>query len=126
MYLVSAICLSSCRVRLTPVVGSGFVQLWGPALAGPPHVFSATHEGSEDLVVVLAATEIAGDAVRELLPRRVRVGLQETDGRHCEARHAEGALEALLVDDRLLHRMKLRTAREPFDRPYLSSSHRVR
>ena len=58
--------------------------------------------------------------------RRVRVGLEETDRRHREARHAEGALETLLVNDRLLHGMKLGAVGESFDRPHLSSPHRVR
>src|SRR5437588_6827137 len=118
MYFVSAICVSSYL--------SGLVQLWGPALAGPPHIFRASHEGSEDLVVVLAATEVAGDAVRELLARRVWIRLQEADRRHREARHAEGALETLFVDDRLLHGMQLTPGREPFNRAHLPSAYRMR
>ena len=41
--------------------------------------------------------------MRELLARRVRVGLEIAGRRHHEARHAERALEALFIDDALLH-----------------------
>jgi hypothetical protein len=54
--------------------------------------------------------------VRKLLARRVRVHLEETDRRHRETRHAEGALEALLVHDGLLHGMQLLAVGEPFNR----------
>src|SRR5690348_11053907 len=60
--------------------------------------------------------------MRELLPRRVRIGLQESDCRHREARHAEGALESLLIDDGLLHRMKLLAVGESFDRLHLPTA----
>ena len=60
------------------------------------------HERSQNLVVILTAAQISGDAVGEFLARGVGVCLQETGCRHDEARHAESALEALLVDDALL------------------------
>src|SRR5947199_96662 len=68
------------------------------------HQLCAAHQRGENLVVVLAAAQIARDAMRELLPRRVRVRLQITGRRHHEAGHAERALDALLLDDALLHR----------------------
>ena len=84
-----------------------------------PHVLGALHQRGENLVVVLAAAQIAGDAVRQFLARRVRVGLQVAGGGHDEAGHAERALEALLVDDALLHR---RSACRWRDRRALRSS----
>ena len=61
------------------------------------------------------------------LARRVRVGLEEADRRHDEPGHAEGALEALLVDDRLLHRMQRAVGGgQPFDRDDVPVAHGVR
>src|SRR5678815_975463 len=68
-----------------------------------PHVLSTTHQRGENLVVVLAATEVAGDPVRELRARRVWIRLEEAHRGHDEARHAERALEPLLVDHAPLH-----------------------
>src|SRR4029453_10786592 len=62
-----------------------------------PHVLSTAHQRGEDLVVVLAATKVAGDSVREQRARRVWVRLEEAHRGLDEARHAERALEALLV-----------------------------
>ena len=92
-----------------------------------PHVLSAAHQRGEDLVVVLAAAQVAGHAVRQFLARRVRVGLEEADRCHHESRHAERALEALLVHHRALDRMQLAIGgREPFDRRDAASADRVR
>ena len=44
--------------------------------------------------------------MRQLLPGRVGIGLQESHGRHDEARHAEGALKSLFVNDSLLYRVQ--------------------
>ena len=45
--------------------------------------------------------------------RGIRIDLQESDRRHDEAGHAERALEALLVDDALLHRMQRAVGARP-------------
>ncbi len=87
----------------------------------------AAHQRGQDLVVVLAATQVARDAVRQLLARRVRVDLEEADGGHDEAGHAEGALEALLVDDRLLHGVQRAVGGgEPLDAHHAPVAHGVR
>src|SRR6266516_3337654 len=87
------------------------------AISRVPHMLSAAHQRGENLVVILAAAQIAGDAVRELLPRGTRVRLEISGRGHHESRHAESALEALLVDDALLHRRELAGGRvgETFD-----------
>ena len=55
--------------------------------------------------------------MRQLLARRVRIDLEEADGRHDEPGHAERALEALLVHHAALHRVQLAVrAGQPFDR----------
>src|SRR5688572_3374016 len=93
----------------------------------PPHIFGAAHHGSENLVVVGAAAEISGDPVGKLFARRVRIYFQESNRRHHEPRHAERALEPLLVNDRLLHGMQGAVRRlEPFDRDHLFPTDRVR
>src|SRR5207245_5197295 len=64
---------------------------------GRLHVLGAAHHRAQDLVVVGAAAQVAGNAVRQFGARGVRVGLEETYRRHHEAGHAERALESLLV-----------------------------
>src|SRR6185436_11793497 len=92
-----------------------------------PHVLSTTHQRGENLVVVLTATEVAGDPVRKLCARRVWIRLEKTDRGHDEPGHAERTLEALLVDDALLHRMQRAIgSSEPLDRDDLFSTHGVR
>src|SRR5579872_6536387 len=76
-------------------------------MTSPSHQFGAAHQRREDLVVILTTTEIAGDAVRQLLARGIRIRHQVARGGHHEARHAERALESLLVDDALLHGTEL-------------------
>src|SRR5262245_23375015 len=77
------------------------------AMTSASHELCTAHQRGENLVVVLTAAQIARDAVRELLPRRVRVRHQITSGRHHEPGHAERTLESLLVDNALLHRTEL-------------------
>jgi hypothetical protein len=65
--------------------------------------------------------------VRKLRACRIRIRLEEADRGHDETRHAERTLEALLVDDALLHGVK-RPIRgsESLDRDDLLSTHCVR
>src|SRR5687767_13890353 len=72
----------------------------------PPRELGCVDHAVENLVVISAAAQIARDAMRELLTRGIRVGLEIADGGHHKARHAEGALEALALDDGLLHRVE--------------------
>src|ERR671923_1658803 len=90
------------------------------------HVFRALHQRGEDLVVVLTSTQIARDAVRHLLTSRIGIPLEEADRRHDEAGHAEGALEALLVEHAALHRVQLASgAGQSFDRDDRTGPHGV-
>ena len=66
------------------------------------HQLGTAHERGEDFVVVLTAAQIAGNAMRQFLPRGIRIGFQVAGRGHHEAGHAERALEPLLVDDALL------------------------
>src|SRR4029077_8241470 len=70
---------------------------------GPPQILSSTHHRSENLVVVLAAAQASGDAMRQLLPGRIGICLKVSDCGHDEAGHAKRALKTLLVDNALLH-----------------------
>ena len=59
--------------------------------------------------------------------RRVRIRLEEAHRGHDEARHAERALEALLVDHALLHRVQRAVGgRQSLDRHDLLAAHGVR
>src|SRR5579862_2973532 len=87
------------------------------AMTSASHPLSATHERRENLVVVLAAAQIARDAVRELLAGGVRIRHEIAGRGHHESGHAEGALKSLLVDDALLHRTQFSRSRvgQPLD-----------
>src|SRR4029453_2723859 len=92
-----------------------------------PHVLSTAHQRGENLVVVLAATEVARDPVRELRARWVWIRLEEAHRGHDEAGHAERALEALLVDHTLLHRVQGAVgSSQSFDRDNPLPTHGVR
>src|SRR5690242_20555130 len=94
----------SPAIRVTLVGTSSAMS--GPPLgmcgSSFPQVLRAAHHGVENLVVVLAAAEIAGDAVRQLGARGVGILLEEAHRRHNESRHAERALKALVIHHRLL------------------------
>src|SRR5262245_52258697 len=71
-----------------------------------PRVLRRTHHRIENLVVVAAAAQIARQSARKLRARGMWTMLEEADRAHDEARHAEGALESLFVDNGALHRMQ--------------------
>src|SRR5205809_977488 len=99
-------------------------------MSSTSHELCTAHHRGENLVVVLAAAQIARDAMRQFLTRRTWIGFEIPDRRHHEARHAERALEALLLDDRLLHRVQLHlialARREALDRDDLLPARAVR
>jgi hypothetical protein len=85
------------------------------------------HHGGQNLVVIGAAAEVAGNAVCQLGACGTRVGLEEPDGGHDEARHAERALEALFFHHRLLHWVQCAIGGfEPFNRLNLPAADGVR
>src|SRR5439155_27231850 len=58
---------------------SGVTYFWPMsllAISRIPHVLGAFHQRRENLVVVLAPAQIARDAVRQLLARRIRIRFQ--------------------------------------------------
>ena len=72
-------------------------------------------DGLDDVHVAGAATEVAADALPDLVLRRIGV-LPEQPGRlHDHARRAEAALEAVLVPEGLLEWMEVRAPRHPLD-----------
>src|SRR5262249_28130121 len=82
-----------------------------------PRVLRRTHHRIENLVVVAAAAQIAGEAACKLGARGIWMTIEEADSAHDEARHAEGALESLFVDDGTLNRMQRAIgARQALDR----------
>ena len=88
----------------------------------PPRIIE-----SRIFAVILAPAKISAYAVRQLSSRRIRVLFQEPHRRHDEPRHAERALESLLIHHCLLHRMQRPVRRrQAFDRRYLLAAHRVR
>ncbi len=58
-----------------------------------------------DVLVARTATEIAGEAVADLVLARVRVFLQERQQGHQDAGRAEAALQAVRFPEGLLQRM---------------------
>src|ERR1700693_2632493 len=96
-------------------------------MVSAPRVLRAADERGEDLVIVLAAAQIAGDPVRQFGSSRTGIGLQEPDRRHDETRHAEGTLESLFVDDTLLYWMQRSVViLQALGGQYSFAAHRVR
>src|SRR5262249_52324008 len=62
--------------------------------------------GLDDLVVARAAAQVAGDAVPDLLVRRIGMPLQEVARAHQHAGRAEAALQAVLLPEALLQRVE--------------------
>ena len=63
-----------------------------------------------------AAAEHAGHRLLDLGVARLRVLIEERLRREDDAVQAEAALRRLLVDERLLNRMRLLDGAEPFER----------
>src|ERR1700678_412451 len=95
-------------------------------MANPSHIFCATHQSGENLVVVLATAQVPRDAMRQLGSGGIGICFQKSNGGHNEAGHTERALEALFVNDTLLHRMQFPVgARQSFDSQNLPVAYRM-
>src|SRR5262245_58185798 len=71
----------------------------------------------DDELVAGAAAEVAGDAVPDLLLAGLGVVLQQLERRQHHPGRAVAALQALVLDEGLLHRVQLVSPRaDPFDR----------
>src|SRR6185295_490244 len=91
-----------------------------------PGVLGRTHHRIENLVVVAAAAQIARQSARQLRARRIWTTLEEADRAHDEARHAERALESLLVDNGALNRMQRAVgARQALNRQHAAAAYGV-
>src|SRR5215211_1891085 len=72
----------------------------------------------DDVVVAGAAADVPFDRMADLVVRRVDVPGKEIGGGHDHSRGAEAALEAVLLPEPLLERMKLAIGTlHPLDRP---------
>ena len=113
---------------LSPPFGEKVGSTTACLLGSPaPHVLSAAHHRIQNLRVILAPAKISAYAVRQLSSRRIRILFQEPHRRHDEPRHAERALESLLIHHCLLHRMQRPVRRrQAFDRRYLLAAHGIR
>src|SRR5579862_6379613 len=69
-----------------------------------------------DLVVAGAAAKIPRQRVANLGLARMRVMVEQRLGRHQEARRADAALQARVLEELLLQRMQLGALREALDR----------
>ncbi len=70
----------------------------------------------QDRAIAGAAAEIAGELVAEARGGRGRAGMIGGEQAHHDARRAEAALRAVMVDHRLLHRMQAVALGEVLDR----------
>ena len=72
--------------------------------------------GFDDVVVAGAAADVAFELVADRrLVEVVALAVDHVDGGHDHAGRAEAALQAVIVLERLLHRMQLAALREAFD-----------
>src|SRR5437764_8155421 len=80
------------------------------------HLLGRALDGADDAQVRAAATKVLGERSADLLLGRIACGLQERGGLHDHAVDAIAALHRLLVDERLLQRVRLRRRSETFER----------
>ncbi len=75
----------------------------------------------EDRPVASAAAEVAGELIAEARPGRGGAGVVGGEQAHDDAGRAKAALRPVMVDHRLLHRVKLLAVRQVFDRDQLGA-----
>src|SRR5215475_4811148 len=73
-------------------------------------------DGTDDLVVAGAATEVAGEPVTRLGLRRIRIAVEQRLGGDQQARRAEAALQRRMFQEFSLQRMQIVSARHALDR----------
>src|SRR5947208_2174999 len=103
---------SSTRFILRPMYGIVFVSATGhlasrPAEAGRHGRLRRLRDSVDDVRIPGAATQIAAQAMRDLLAVRRRVLAEQVHGGHDHPRRAEAALQAVAVPEALLNRMQL-------------------
>src|SRR5690349_8219853 len=77
----------------------------------------------DDVVVARAAADVAVERFADLRLARLRVVLQQVDGRHHHAGGAEAALQAVALAERGLHRVQLAVGGEALDGRDLGALH---
>src|SRR5512140_1613951 len=75
----------------------------------------------DDTDVPGAAAQVAAQRFADLGPRRTRIAIEERDRRDQHAGRAEAALDGAFVDERLLERVQLLAAGQPFDRDHVAA-----
>ena len=104
-------------------------RCYSAAIAAPAPLISRApcEHRFDDVVIARAAADIAFElfADRVLVELRA-LAVDDVDRRHDHARRAEAALQAVIVLERLLHRMQLAALGEPFDRRDVRASQRGR
>src|SRR5690349_10206961 len=91
-----------------------------PVISVPPgdpirSVFRGPADRTDDVLVAGAPADLAGDGLPDLRLVRVRVAVEQPARGHHHARRAEPALEAVALDEPLLHRVKLAVPLQAFD-----------
>ena len=89
------------------------------------HLGGGIENGTDDLVVAGAPTEVAGQPVAHLGFRRIRIAVQQRLGRNQQARRAEAALQRRMLEEFPLQRMEI-IALAPCPRSSRSSALRPR
>src|SRR5262249_30235090 len=81
------------------------------------HLFN----GRDDVEIGAAAADVAAHQLADLVSRPCTAFFYQADGRTDLPRSAVPALERIVIDERLLNRMKRALFREPFDRRHRSA-----
>src|SRR5258708_5922382 len=80
------------------------------------HCFRAGRDRLDDVVISSAAADVALELFADrLVVERVALALHHVDRRHDHAGGTEAALQAVIVAERLLHRVQRRAIGEPID-----------
>src|SRR5579883_751523 len=98
---------SSLRRTGAPIPVSG--------MSFPPHRMGAGADGLHDIVVAGAAADVALKPFADFPFARVGMVLHQIQRAHHHAGGAETTLQAMIVTERLLHRVQLPVLGQPFD-----------
>src|SRR5512135_1444959 len=80
-----------------------------------PRMFRGPADRPDDVLVAGAPADLAGDDLPDLRLVRVRVAVEQPARGHHHARRAETALQAVALDETLLHRVKLAVLLQALD-----------
>ena len=87
------------------------------ALAVPPGVLRGPADRPDDVLVAGAPADLARDHLADLGFGRIRMVVKQPARGHQHAGRAETALQAVALDEPLLHRVKLAVLLQALDRP---------